>query len=376
MPLRAKRSPVAAALLIAAGLIPLAGCKDAPAPEEPVIRPVRAIEVADATGSAESRTFSAVSRASDESRLSFRVGGSLRSLTVKLGDKVQQGQVIATVDPSDLQLQAQQAADAYSQARASERRAKAEFERTRTLYENNGASRSQFDQAQAGYEQARASLGSAGRQLQLARKQVGYATLKAPTDGVVSAVLAQINENVGAGQAVVKLASGGAPEVLINVSGTFVGRVEVGDTIQVKFADIPDTSYGATVREVGVTPGEQQTTFPVIATIADPDEKIRLGMAADATFTAERNPDEVGLFVPATAVGEDRNGRYVFKVEPAGEGLGTVKRHAVQVDPALGGRGIRVTEGVAAGDRVVTAGVSRIVDGQTVRLQAPQGAAE
>lgn len=345
-----------------------AGCKEDAVPQEPVIRPVRHIEVADATGSTESRTFSAVSRASDESRLSFRVGGAIRSLTVKLGDSVKKGQDIATLDDSDLVLQAQQAADAYGQARASERQAKAEFARTRTLYENNGASRSQFDQARAGYEQARAALGSAGRQLQLARKQVGYAKLTAPTDGLVSAVLAQINENVAPGQAVVKLASGGAPEVLVNVAGTFVGKVEVGASIDVKFKDVSDKTYKAVVREIGVTPGEGQTTFPVIATIQEPDDAIRLGMAADVTFTAERSDDEVGLFVPSTAVGEDRNGRYVFKLEPAGEGFATVKRHAVEVDSELSSRGVRVTEGVAAGDKVVTAGVSRIIDGQKVRL--------
>lgn len=361
----------ALSIIFALGAVAVAGCKEAPAPAEPVVRPVRYAVVGDATGAAETRTFSAVSRASDQSRLSFRVGGGLRSLTVKLGDRVSQGQTIATLDDSDLKLQAQQAADSYTQARASERRAKAEFERTRTLYENNGASRSQYDQAKAGYEQARAALGSAGRQLQLARKQVGYATLTAPTDGVVSAVRAQVNENVGAGQAVVELASGGAPEVLINVAGTFVGRIEGGAEIQVKFTDIPDKTYAATVREVGVTPADGQTTFPVIATIKDPDEAIRLGMAAEATFTAQRDPNEVGLFVPATAVGEDGGGRYVYTVKPAEEGFGTVHRQAVEVDDALTGRGIRVTTGVAAGDMVVTAGVSRVIDGQRVRLQGP-----
>lgn len=364
-----RRSAFTLALLAAA----VSGCKDAPPPEAPIVRPVRSAVVGDAIGADETRTFSAVSKASEESRLSFRVGGSLRAVEVKLGDAVKQGQTIARLDASDLTLQAQQSADAYAQARASERRAKAEFDRTRTLYENNGASRSQYDQARAGYEQARASLGSAGRQLQLARKQVGYAELTAPTDGVVSAVLAQVNENVGAGQAVVKLASGGAPEVLINVAGAFVGRIEVGGAVAVKFKDIPDRRYAAVVREVGVTPADGQTTFPVVATITDPDEEIRLGMAADADFSAKRDPDEVGLFVPATAVGEDRNGRFVFKVKPGEGGLATVHRQSVQVDAELSGRGIRVTEGVAAGDRVVTAGVSRIVDGQSVRLQ---GAAE
>lgn len=343
------------------------GCDDAPPAEPPVIRPVRTAEVIANTGS-QQRTYSAVSRASDESRLSFRVGGSIRSLTVKLGDHIKKGQVIGKLDDSDLVLQAQQATDAYSQARAAERSARAEFDRTRTLYENNGASRSQFDQARSAYDQARAGLGSAGRQVQLARKQVGYAELIAPSDGVVSAVLAQVNENVGAGQAVVRLASGGAPEVMINVAGTFVGQLSVGDAVAVRFKDIPDKTYAATVREVGVTPAEQQTTFPVVAGVDEPDDAIRLGMAADATFTVQVEPGQQGLFVPSTAVGEDRNGRYVFKVKPSSDGMATVHRQAIEVDAALTERGIKVTEGLAPGDVVVTAGVSRVVEGQTVRL--------
>ncbi len=93
----------------------LAACKDKPAPAAPVIRPVRTITVA-AASTASARTFSRVMQSSAESRLSFKVAGTIRTLKVKVGQRVKAGQLIGELDDKDFKLQVQQAQASYAQA--------------------------------------------------------------------------------------------------------------------------------------------------------------------------------------------------------------------------------------------------------------------
>ena len=94
----------------------LAGCQRDPPPQaEELIRPVR-VQRAAPTGGAEKRTFSGTARAGAESRLSFKVGGTLDRLAVKVGDQVKRGETIATLDATDQSLQAQEAGAAVAQA--------------------------------------------------------------------------------------------------------------------------------------------------------------------------------------------------------------------------------------------------------------------
>ena len=86
-------------------------------------------------------------------------------------------------------------------------------------------------------------------------------------------------------------------------------------------------------------------------------------MAAEVVFAI---PSEAAFLLPSAAVVEDREGRFVFVVE-AGNGTGTVRRRTVEVG-GFRGTGIEIVAGLTAGDRVVSAGARRLVDGQQVRV--------
>ncbi len=107
------------------------------------------------------RRFSGVIRAGQESRISFKVGGTLRTLKVSVGERVKRGKLIAELDPSDLRLSMQQAQAAHSQARAQMINAKANYERTRKLYESSSAAKSNLDGARAAFSSAQATVTSA-----------------------------------------------------------------------------------------------------------------------------------------------------------------------------------------------------------------------
>ena len=90
-------------------------------------------------------------------------------------------------------------------------------------------------------------------------------------------------------------------------------------------------------------------------------------MAAEVTFSFEAVSGRSVILVPSHSVLEDRNGRYVFVAEPSGDKLATTARKNVSVGDYTTD-GIEVLEGLDDGDRVVTAGMSKIVEGMTVKL--------
>jgi len=137
----------------------------------------------------------------------------------------------------------------------------------------------------------------------------------------------------------------------------------------VSFDAIPDGSFPATVTEVGVASVGFATTYPVKVRLETSHEGIRPGMAAEVTFRFSSGDGRERFVVPPVSVGEDDAGRFVFVVEATGDGLGVAKRVPVKVGE-LTSRGLEITKGLKDGDLLVTAGVSRMTDGQKVRLPA------
>lgn len=333
---------------------------------EAILRPVR-YERVYATGGSRVRAFSGTAQAGVESRLSFKVAGTIRRLAVQVGDSVRPRQLLAELDPEDYQLEVQRAEAALAQARAQARNAEVTYERTRLMYENNTAAKSDLDAARAAYESADATVSAAERGLELARLQLSYTRLTAPVAGAVAAVNVEANENVTPGQGVVLLTSGSRLEVEVAVPEVLIAQVREGDTASVTFSSLPGREFTAVVTEVGVAATETGSTYPVTVLLDETDPDIRSGMAAEVGFRFGAQGERELYLVPAMAVGEDREGRFVFVVEPTQAGQGVIHRRPVEIGE-LTPDGLEILSGLSDGDRVVSAGVSKIEDGMQVRL--------
>ncbi len=343
------------------------GCEK-PEPEAELIRPVRYTQVFKSGGD-RVRSFTGVAQSGVESLLSFKVSGTVKRVAVNVGDTVNRGALIAEIDPSDYELQVQQAEASVAQAEAQARNANAGYERVRALYENNNASRSDLDGARAGNESANAGVKTAEKQLELARLQLSYTRLIAPVSGAIASVNSEVNENVQAGYPIVMLSSGSDIEVKLSVPEVLISKIKEGDPVKVSFDAIPGKNYEASITEVGVSAVDAGSTFPVTVRLSKTDNDVRSGMAATVEIMFQATSDKDVCIVPTHAVVEDRFGRFVYIVEPiAGEdGFGTVKRRNVTVGD-LTDEGIEVYEGLGDGENLVIAGVSRIHDGLKVRI--------
>ena len=352
-------------ILLAAVVLAATGCGEPPPEVAPRIRPVEWIEVGSESAGRQ-RTFSGTAQSGQESALSFRVPGRVATVHVNLGDRVETNDPIADLEPTDYRLGVDEAAAAASQQKSNLRSATTAYDRTRALYENNNASVQDLDVARAGFETAEAAVRAANKALERARRQLGYTSLKAPTTGYISSVPVEPNENVQAGQLVAVLSTEGRPEVRVAIPEGVIGDVHQGDAVSVRFDAIAENVSG-TVQEVGMSALSQGATFPVTISLGTDDERIRPGMAADVTFTFQSEGAGRVVTVPPVAVGEDDNGRFAFVIRDVSEGQGTVHRVTVTTGD-ITGDGLTIRTGIAPGDRVVTRGVHKLADGQTVRV--------
>ncbi len=342
------------------------GCGKDVIEEKQVIRPVRYEQVF-TTGGSRVRTFSGITQAGMESKISFKVPGNVINVNVKVGDRVERGDLIAEIDQSNYRLQMQEAEAALTQAIAVERNAKLQYERVMIMWENRNVSKGDLDAARSGKESSEAARRSIEKRLEQAKLQISYTRLTAPVTGLIASVMVEVNENVGAGNPVVTLTSGKEPEVSVTIPEAMIAQIKTGSAATVKFDALQGKRFDATVREVGVAAAKFVTTFPVTVRLNHAIEGVRPGMAAEVSFKFETVEARERILVPPVSVGEDRNGRFVFVVEPATDGTGITRRRPVEVG-RLTSEGLEITTGITDGELVVTAGVSKIVDGQRVKL--------
>jgi RND family efflux transporter MFP subunit len=321
------------------------------------------------TGSIRTRSFSGVAEAKTRSELSFKVSGTLERIPVKVGDKVATGDLIASLDPTDHELAVQEAEAELTRAQAEKRNADAAYQRIQLLYENRTASLNDLDAARAAAESGEARVVSVEKRLELARLQLSYCRLAAPSSGAIASVPREVGENVSPGQPVAILASSGRLKVSLQVPEALIARIREGDSVTVKFDAIPARAFAAVVAEVGVAALGAATTYPVTARLVDETGEVRPGMAAEVAFRFGGSGGPDRILVPPAAVGEDRQGRFVFVLEITEGDAGVARRRAVTVG-ALTEAGLEIVDGLEDGDLLITAGVTKLHDGRPVRAAA------
>ncbi|MEO1368241.1 MAG: efflux RND transporter periplasmic adaptor subunit [Acidobacteriota bacterium] len=357
--------PLLPALLAAAGLLALGGCADDAPPTDPEPRTVRTTVVGGAE-TVRSRTFSGTSQSGQQSRLSFKVGGTISDLPIEVGDRLRRGQLVARLDAFQYELEVERADADLVRARAAERNAEATYERTKELYADNNASRGDLDAARANAESAAAQTRAAEKLLELSRLQVSYTQLRAATDCSVANIDVEVNENVSSGSPVATVDCGTTLEVTASIPESLIGEMTEGMAASIRFDSLPDAAFSGVLTEIGSAP-QGGAAFPITVSVDGDHPELRAGLAAELSFDFQRRVDAVVL-VPLSAVVRGQGGTFVFLAESTGAGDAA---RAVRRDVSLGELtegGLEVTAGLAPGDRVITAGVSKLYDGLDVRL--------
>lgn len=336
----------------------LAGCRQEAAAPEPV-RPVltMTVEPLDAGGA----TIVGTVQPRYQTNLGFRVLGRLISRPVYVGDLVAQGQTVAAIDATALELAVRAATAEVANRQAQLANASGTEERQRMLLETNVATQATFESAEQARAAAQATVVRAQANLTKAREQLGYAQVKPDFAGVVTAVGAEVGQVVSPGQSVVTVARPDVREAVIDASEEVAAKLAIGTPFTVGLQLNPAITASGAVREIGPQADSATRTRRIRIALDNPPDTFRLGTTITATLASGQGK---AFDVPPSGL-LARDGKYfVWLADPAGQ---TVSLREIQ--GALKDDGsFRVTAGLDAGMRVVVAGVHSLTEGQKVRI--------
>lgn len=359
---------ITALVFCVAALMPLAGCDNASdqntkqdASEPPPL--VTSMTISTQSSRPEHQ-FSGEVRGRYETALGFRVPGKIIARHVETGTRVKAGDLLMQVDPKDIQ-EAVTAARAQVTAAESQYRLAADLlKRFKALYKKDYMSKAEIDRYQNSADSAKAVLKQARAQLTQANNQLAYCNLKADEDGVVLDVRAEAGQVVAAGMPVVIMAKGDLREVEIFVPENQVAQFGPGAMFRVKFWALPNLSIKGRLRYVSPVADPITRTYKTRITLIDPPGAVRLGMTASAT---DVEPKAAGsIFIPVSAVYQTGDSPMVWVIKDHKTTLQKVK-----LGQTGHGEEIQVIKGLAPGDEIVTTGVHKLSQGQTVRTQSP-----
>lgn len=376
------------ALAAVAAVAVLAGCEDKntfvapPPPKVDVATPVqRAVtRYVEATGN------TAPIKSVD---LVARVQGFLQSIDYTDGTFVKQGTQVFTIEPETYKLKLEQAQAAEVGAQATLKQAEADFKRQVDLVQRQAVSQATLDTSTSTRDNAQANLQQAQANTRLAEINYGYTKVSAPFDGIVSAHMVSIGELVGVASPT-QLAS------IVAMDPIFVNfTVNEQDVLRIRAEaarrGLTPTDLKHFPLQVGlqtesgypheghldyVAPTINQSTGTLAVRGLVPNDKRVLLPGYFVRVRVPFDQEKAALLVPDTALGSDQGGRYLLVVG----GDNTVEQRKVQIGPV--DNGLRVIEnGLKPDDRVVIAGLLRVIPGQKIdpqltKIEQPQASAK
>lgn len=283
---------------------------------------------------------------------------------VDVGDRVKKGQLIAELDPSDYQLAAQGLTAQLAAARAERDFAKDDVERYQELLDQKFISPAEYDRRETLYKAARDKVSALDSQLHQAQNQTAYTRLLADRNGIITARDVETGQVVGAGQVIVTLADLGEKEVAIDIPEQRVAGVEpAGDVMVELWADGGRRFKGRT-REIAPSADPASRTYRVKVTLLEGKDLAQLGMTATVYMTTPKTDE---LAIPLAAVFSPQRQPAESRVWVVEETEQTVRSIPVELGVPVADERI-VIAGLTRGQLIVTAGVSRLIEGQAVQL--------
>jgi RND family efflux transporter MFP subunit len=318
-----------------------------------------------------------------------RVQGFLQSIDYTDGSFVKQGTQLFTIEPETYKLKLEQAQAAEVGAQATLKQAEADFKRQVDLVQRQAVSQATLDTSTSTRDNAQASLQQAQVNTRLAQVNYGYTNVTAPFDGIVSAHMVSVGELVGVSSPT-QLASIVAMDPIyvnftVNEQDVLRIRAEAGRRgltaadmkqipIQVGLQTEAGYPHEGKLDYVAPTINQSTGTLAVRGLVPN-DKRVLLPgyfVRVRVPFTQEKD----ALLVPDTALGSDQGGRYLLVVS----GDNIVEQRKVQIGPVE--NGLRVIEsGLKPDDRVVIAGLLRVIPGQKIdpqmtKIEQPQASAK
>ena len=339
------------AIVLAAALASACSDRSPPEPVPQQIRPAKLMTVESNTDS-QLLVFTARIEALQAIDMSFEVGGPLRKFPVREGEKVQQGSLLAALDPTDFQLEAREAETQLKLARL-------DLDRKREILKKNGIAKSQVEDAEASFDLQRVRLDKT-------RERLKDSNMYAPFDAYVSRRFIDNFVNVDPGAPIVRLLDLNKLLVVTSITENLVATVTPDQILRawVQFSFAPDRQFDINLHENRGEADSLAQTYEVSFIMDTPtDLNILPGMTAAAMILIKDN-SESSFILPASAVVPTPEGELaVWVYNPQ---TNEVSRRIIQTLAPVH-NGVPVVAGLKDGEQVVVAGAGQLQAGMKVR---------
>ncbi|WP_455669929.1 efflux RND transporter periplasmic adaptor subunit [Phocaeicola faecalis] len=341
--------------IVAVSVVLFCSCGQQPAQERGP-RPVKLAEVA--LLNKIEKSYSGVVSPDQFSDLAFKMSGPLVAMNVLEGQRVKKGDVVAEIDPTDYKLD-------YDAKRASFQKAASQMQRAEKLLMKNAISMQEFETTQASYTNAKSAFENA-------QNTLNDTKLRAPFDGFIQRKYVENYQRVQPGQGVVCLVNPTKLQVEFTIPETNIAYVTSHGSIFVEFDAYKGKLFQAKVKEY-VEASQDGAGVPVFLYIDDPEfdlkkYQVSVGFSCRVVVNIENETVKEGITVPLSAVVFDNtlNNKIVFIYNPSTQ---KVEKRKIYDEGTIVGRNDLIVSGeVKAGEQVVAAGASYLVDGQQVKI--------
>lgn len=352
--------PASAILACAMATLSLAGCQkqEAAAKKLPVMVRTETVAIADY---APRTSLTGVIAARTLNNLSFRVGGRVAERLVDVGQHVDQGAVLARIDPQEQESDLRSAQADLDAAQAQLTQAAAAFERQKTLLAQGFTTRRDFDAADQAQKVAQGSVDAAQSALANTKENLSFTELKAGAAGVITARQVEAGQVVQAAQTVFTVAEDGDRDAVFNVQETLVARTPAAPAVTITLLSDPQVRATGKVREI--SPAVDPASGSIRVKVAIPDTPAAMPLGAVVIGSTSAKPTKA-IFLPWQALTSSGGKPAVWIVDLSTKAVTMTPVEVLAFDSGT----VVINKGLKEGQRVVTASGQLLSPGQTVEI--------
>ena len=321
-------------------------------------------------------TYPATIKGVQDVEIHPKVQGFITQINVKEGQTVGAGQVLFVLDNVTYQAQVRQAQASVNTAEAACNTAKLSFENSQKLHQNGVIGDFELQSATNQYEQAKAGLAQAQAALASAKEMLSFCYVKSPAAGVVGSLPYKVGTLVSASNTLTTVSNISSMEVYFSMTekdvlemgknaGGLTGAIKEMPSVQLKLAD--GTIYGleGTVTKMSGVIDPATGSVQMIALFQNPEKLLKSGGSGTIVIPHSNND---AIIIPQSCVSEVQDKHFVYTLGKDNK----VSYTEIKVDPKNDGNNYIVTEGLKAGDKFVTNGITKLTDGMEIVPITPE----
>jgi len=296
------------------------------------------------------------------STVAGEVSGLVESFLAREGQVVKQGQVLAQLRRTSLELRLRAAVAQLKEDEARQKLAERTLERARELSEGGIYSQQQLDEALFEFNAWQGRIERLRAEIEQFKHDIEQTTIRAPYDGVVVRENTQIGEWLEAGGTVVELLSLEQLEVSLDLPERYFDALRMKAPVRISFESLPGVEFDGQVQSIIPRADPQARTFPIKLSLSNPQGRIAVGMLARVILPI--GDPYISTLVPKDAVITQGTQQFVYLLSEDD----SVRRTAVRTGVGVG-QWVQVEGPLQGGEKVVIQGNERLQDGQKVRAE-------